>query len=149
MVDRMVGARIDPKDALQEIMIKLWVHRKKLETHPNPDGFAFLTARNYCLDQLRRKKVRPVDADDHLGLEATHTGHEDFELKELIQVIEKILEDAPEQQREVLLMRDIDGLEYHEIAAALQLNVQHVRVIISRSRKLVSGQLKKNYSYEK
>lgn len=53
---RLLGDEEDGRDAVQEIMIKLWNTRKQLNKHPNISGFVFLTARNYCLDRLRVKK---------------------------------------------------------------------------------------------
>jgi RNA polymerase sigma-70 factor (ECF subfamily) len=46
-------------------------------------------------------------------------------------------------------MRDLDGYEFFEIAAATQLKIEHVRVLLSRARKQVSIKLGKIYSYER
>ena len=64
-------------------------------------------------------------------------------------IILKILEEIPEQQKEVFLMRDIDGYEFSEIAAALQIKVEHARVLLSRARKQIGLTLEKTYSYER
>ena len=58
MVARMLGNDTDAKDAVQEIMIKLWDRRKQIGNHPSLTGFVFLTARNYCIDLLKKKKAR-------------------------------------------------------------------------------------------
>ena len=55
MVVRMLGNKESAEDAVQEIMIKLWDKRGNLKNHPNITGFVFLTARNYCLDILKKK----------------------------------------------------------------------------------------------
>ena len=47
-----------------------------------------------------------------------------------------------------MILRDLDGLEYDEIAEITKLNVEHIRVLLSRARKQVSAKLKKIYSYE-
>jgi len=46
-------------------------------------------------------------------------------------------------------MRDIDGYKNIEIAFALDLKVEHIRVLLSRARKQVSKELKMNYGYER
>lgn len=46
-------------------------------------------------------------------------------------------------------MRDIDGFEFDEIAAALQIKIPHVRVLLSRARKQISTTLEKTYRYER
>ena len=147
MVSRLLGNTSHAEDAIQEIMIKLWVKRNQLNKHPNPTGFVFLTARNYCLDTLRKRKL---NIKDTTSLELLHSNYnqEPLECKELDTIIKKIINDLPELQKEVLLMRAIDGCEYHEIAAAMDLKITHVRVLVSRARKEVSDRLEKIYSYE-
>ena len=148
MAVRMLGNRTDAEDAIQEIMIKLWEKRKKMENHPNIPGFVFLTARNYCFDLLKKNRIK-IDSDSsQLEIVKEPTSQNQMEWKELTSVIEGFLEHIPEQQREVMLMRDFDGLEFAEIAAALQLKIGHVRVLLSRARKQVGMHLKNTYSYE-
>lgn len=148
MVARMLGNDTDAKDAVQEIMIKLWDRRKQIGNHPNLTGFVFLTARNYCIDLLKKKKPELVSSDSQVAVLGSDTGQEPFELKELTLIVEKILEKLPEQQKEIMMMRDIDGFEFDEIAAAMQLKVEHIRVLLSRARKQVRLELKNTYNYE-
>jgi len=148
MVARMLGNNANAEDAIQEIMIKLWDRRKQLGQHPNITGFVFLTARNYCIDILKKKKPEIDDSALQFKMLEAESGHEQLEWKELNIIIGKILEKLPEQQREVLLMRDIDGYEFNEIAAATELKIEHIRVLLSRARKQVSIELEKIYYYE-
>ncbi|MEL7001770.1 MAG: RNA polymerase sigma factor [Bacteroidota bacterium] len=148
MVARMLENRENAEDAVQEIMIKLWDRRKKISKHPNIPGFVFLTARNYCLDLLKKKHPAIDSSDFQLKKLASETSESQVEWKELNKIIESLLEELPEQQREVMMMRDIDGFEFAEIAAATNLNVGHIRVLLSRARKQVGGKLKNIYSYE-
>lgn len=148
MVARMLGNNANAEDAIQEIMIKLWDRRKQLGQHPNLAGFVFLTARNYCIDLLKKKKPEIDDSVLQFKMPESESGHEQLEFKELNIIIGKILEKLPEQQREVLLMRDIDGYEFNEIAAATELKIEHIRVLLSRARKQVSIELEKIYCYE-
>jgi RNA polymerase sigma-70 factor (ECF subfamily) len=147
MVARIVGNDADAKDAIQEIMIKLWDKRKQIGNHPNLNALVFTTARNYCLDIVKKKRPKLVWHENQPVLEG-NTGLEQFELQELTSVVEQILEKLPQQQKEIMLMRDVDGYEFDEIAAALQLKVEHIRVLLSRARKQVRKELKNLYSYE-
>jgi RNA polymerase sigma factor (sigma-70 family) len=149
MVSRMLGNKANAEDAIQDIMIKLWVKRKKIEQHPNITGLVFSTARNHCIDILRKKKLEINDFSFHLEILKSDNGREQLEWKELNSIIKKIVNSLPEQQREVIMMRDIDGYEFIEIAAATQLKIEHVRVLLSRARKQVSIKLEKIYNYER
>jgi len=149
MVARMLGNAADAEDAIQEIMTKLWLKREKLENHPNIKAFVFLTARNYCLDLLRKSKPNLVDINSTTAQLSSNVKHQKLEWKELNKIILDILKKLPTQQQEVLLMRDIDGYKNIEIAFALDLKVEHIRVLLSRARKQVSKELKMNYGYER
>ena len=148
MVSRILGSHEKAEDAIQEIMIKVWQKRKSLKNHPNIDGFVFLTARNYCLDVLRKKKVELYNDTNHLKI-IKFKDKNDIEWSELNQIISEILKTIPKQQKEVFLMRDIDGYEFTEIASALNIKQSHARVLISRARKQIGDTLLKTYDYEK
>ena len=149
MIARMLSSNSNAEDAIQEIMIKLWNKRKQLDKHPNIKGYVILTARNYCLDILRKKTVLLEDSTATLKIIKSTNGHSDLEWKELNNIIQNILKKLPEQQKEVFIMRDIDGYDFDEIAAALQIKIEHVRVLLSRARKQISITLEKTYSYER
>jgi len=149
MVSRMLGSRANAEDAIQDIMMKLWEKRKLMEEHPNIQGLVFSTARNHCIDILRKKTLDINDSSFQLEILKSENGREELEWKELNIIIKKIVASLPEQQREVIIMRDLDGYEFIEIAATMQLKIEHVRVLLSRARKLVSVQLEKTYNYEK
>ena len=146
MIMRFLGNQSDAKDAIQDIMVKLWNKRAQLSKHPNVSGFVFLTARNHCLDVLKRKKLTVVELTDnnYKVTDADHCDHRYIELKEMI---EEILASFPLLQKEILILRDIDGLEYKEIAEIKDLTVEHVRVLVSRTRKRVQQELIKHHNY--
>ena len=149
MVARMLGNDGSAADAVQEIMIKLWDRRKKIENHVNIPGFVFLTARNYCLDQLKKKNPDLHSSDLLSKMLSAESSDSEIEWKELNVIVENLLKELPEQQGAIMIMRDVDGLDFAEIAAATNLKVEHVRVLLSRARKQVSTKLKTIYSYEK
>ena len=148
MVARMLGNKESAEDAVQEIMIKLWDNRRNLMNHPNIIGFVFLTARNYCLDILKKKYPGMESFERHFGMVEKGNNENEIEWKELNVIVGNILKELPEQQREIMILRDLDGLEYNEISEITKLNIEHIRVLLSRARKQVSIKLKKIYSYE-
>ena len=87
MVARLLGSNFKAEDAIQEIMIKLWQKRKKLENHPNIKGFVILTARNYCIDLLRKKALVLEDSTSELKILKSSIETENLEWKELNAII--------------------------------------------------------------
>jgi len=147
MVARMLGDKI-AEDAVQEIMIKLWNNRGNIHNHPNIPGFVFLTARNYCLDLLKKKRIHVSSYSELYGLQILGKNHDQTEWKELNTLVMGILKGLPKQQAEIMMLRDIDGFDHKEIAAMTNLKIEHVRVLLSRARKKVRVQLKNIYRYE-
>jgi RNA polymerase sigma factor (sigma-70 family) len=149
MVARMLGGNHNAEDAIQEIMLKLWEKRNQIAKHPNIKGLVFLTARNYCIDILRKKTLLVDDATSYLKVIKSSNDNSDIEWQELNRIIQEILKKLPEQQKEVFVMRDLDGYEFKEIAATLEITVEHVRVLVSRARKFIGVSLEKTYHYER
>ncbi len=149
MVLRLLQSDEEAADAMQEIMLKLWNKRKKLAKHPNKDGFVFLTARNHCLDELKRKKRLRITTSDQDIPDRTDTDNSKYEQKELGMMIEKVISVLPDNQRNVVILRDLDGLEFSEIVEITGLKTEHIRVLLSRARKNIATQLTEIYSYEK
>ena len=146
MATRMLGNDDDAQDAVQEIMIKLWKCKKQLKEHPNLNGFVFLTARNHCLDRLKKKNPeQPYSVHQEKILQEYQ---DQFEYAEVSSFICQIIKELPDNQKEVMVLYDIDGLEFEEIAAIIGLKIEHVRVLLSRARKMVREKLTKIYSYE-
>ena len=149
MVFRYLGDQQNAEDALQEVMMKLWNKRTYLKEHPNKAAFVFLTAKNYCLDQLRKKNLTLHSLEEGVLDQVGSINTPSIEEGELIKIIEGLLKSLPEQQAEVLKLRDLDGLAFEEIAWITELKIEHIRVLLSRARKKVAQQLKDIYSYER
>lgn len=98
---------------------------------------------NACYDQLRVKQRRPADSLDDLPVEQDHVVHlrdaaespGDFvERQELNRVIQAGLRSLPADQRVVLVLSDVQGMNYQEIAEVANLSLGTVKSRLSRAR---------------
>lgn len=98
---------------------------------------------NACYDQLRIRKRRPVDSLDDLLIDPDHTpslingreGPEAHALRvELSQTLQTFIQRLPEDQRITLVLSDIQGMSYGEIAEATRVSVGTVKSRLSRAR---------------
>ncbi|WP_163708234.1 RNA polymerase sigma factor [Mangrovibacterium lignilyticum] len=132
------------RDIIQDVFLKLWQKKDKLEQVDNMEAFAMRMTRNRCLDLFKAKK--PVLAeDDFLKRNATESRdlQTEIELSESALLIRKLIRQLPDIQRTVMHLRDIEQYEYEEIAQMTDLNINAIRVNLSRARKKVRDELLK------
>jgi len=147
MARRLLGNNEAARDAIQQSMLKLWENRKQLSTCTNVKAFTFKVVRNTCLDEIKRKKPVLFDmAEQGIHFDSQH--EQNLDSKEAWYLVKTIIEQLPELQREVIQMRDVDDLDFEEIAGVMELEITHVRVLLSRARKTVREKLVKIYAYE-
>jgi RNA polymerase sigma-70 factor (ECF subfamily) len=98
---------------------------------------------NACYDQLRIKQRRPTDSLDSLPVDQDHIRYlrdeaeapdEFVERQELNLVIQAGIRTLPIEQRTVLVLSDIQGLSYQEVAEATGLSLGTVKSRLSRGR---------------
>jgi len=98
---------------------------------------------NECYDQLRRKQRRPEDSLDDLAVEPDHSATltdehelpEDYALRqELGEAIQKGLMTLPPDQRMVIVLADIQGYSYEEIAEMMGVAIGTVKSRLNRGR---------------
>jgi RNA polymerase sigma-70 factor (ECF subfamily) len=116
------------KDIVQDAFEKMWIRHTEIEG-TKAKSYLFTAAYHTMIDGTRRdKKLTPYE-DSHLKHETVVNGYND--LKE---VIDMALEQLPEIQRSVVMLRDYEGYSYEEIGQITGLNESQVKVYIFRAR---------------
>lgn len=136
------------KDVLQDVFLKLWQKRDELEKVESLEAFAMRMIRNRCLDVIRARRTVSMEVvkRNQLPEEEQHDA-DHLEITDSAHLVKKIIAELPDLQRTVIQLRDIEQLEYEEIAEATQLNVNAIRVNLSRARKKVRDEILKIQSY--
>lgn len=132
------------RDVIQDVFLKLWQKRDKLEEVENMEAFTMRMTRNRCLDVIRAHRTVPIDAETDRKLkEKTVDVHSKVELSESAVQIKKLIAKLPELQQTVMQLKDIEQLSYDEIAETTGLKVNAIRVNLSRARKKVRDEFLK------
>ncbi len=132
------------RDVVQDVFLKLWQKREILNEVENIEAFAMQMTRNRCLDVIRSNKEVPIDEETGRRLNAkTVDVHSKVELSETAQQIGKLIGRLPDLQRNVMQLRDIEQMSYDEIAEITGLQVNAIRVNLSRARKKVRDEFLK------
>ncbi len=136
---RILGDKEGSEDAVQEVFVRLWKMRMRLDEYESVEALAVTMVRNYCIDQVR--KHRFIDPGREAAFAGLHdpepSAQEQIERMEAADIVLRIIGELPDQYREVIRMRDIDELSFEEISELTGQNINSVRVILSRARKSV------------
>jgi RNA polymerase sigma-70 factor (ECF subfamily) len=148
MAYRFMGNREEAEDVVQEVYLKLWGLRKELKNYNSIEALSIRIARNLCLDNLRKRKTsqEAMKLELNKGEAYSETPVDSLERKEEKEIVLSLIAALPEPQRSLVHLRHIEGKEYDEIAAMVNMNVNAIRVSISRARKQMREMLEKKYA---
>lgn len=138
----------EARDVVQDVFLKLWQKRGTLDGVDNIEAFAMRMTRNKCYDKQRANRTYSLE-EQQSGWQNDKRSdlNEELDRSEAALLIKKLITQLPDLQRKVIQMRDIDQLDYDEIAEQTQLNINAIRVNLSRARKKVRDELFKYQEY--
>ena len=122
---KMLADRDAAEDAVQEIFWRVWRRAGSFDHSRAFAPWLFGIAHNYCIDELRRRKVRPqpvYEDDEHPVLSDIPDDVDVGEAAVLADqraIVRAALDRLPEEQRQALLLAYFGGLTQQEIAARL------------------------------
>jgi RNA polymerase sigma-70 factor (ECF subfamily) len=140
----LLGNVTDAEDAVQDIYLKLWSVRDELEKADNITALSLQIARNHCIDRIRKQHGLYYNelTDDNLSTDPSP--YEQTEQRDMVGFVRKMIERLPEQQRMVMLLRDVEGMEMDEIATVTGLTENAIKVYLSRARQRIREALLQN-----
>lgn len=154
---RMMGNPSDAEDAAQEAFIKAWNSLRAFRGDSRFSVWLYRLTNNVCIDMLRRQKRRatvPLSQEDDEGEEIEISipderflPEEEAERRELRREVREALAALPEEWRSILVMRELGGLSYEELAEQLQLQTGTVKSRLSRARKKLCAELLKKGNF--
>jgi RNA polymerase sigma factor (sigma-70 family) len=145
---RILGDREEAEDAVQDALVKLWTKREELKNFTSIEAFAVTVAKNISLDRIRSKSFREERLTDRQAMSLKHDPGDIVEKNDFTGFVRKIIDGLPDQQKAIMHMRDIEGMEYEQIAEITELNINAIRVNLSRARKHVRDVIIKIQGYE-
>jgi len=138
----------EAKDIVQEVFIRLWKIRDKLDEYRSVEALAMTTTKNICLDKIRTRRYPVESLDNQQSILGRIPDETKTDNSDLIYSIRQAIRLLPELQQIVIHLRDIEEYEFGEIAEMLDMNENAVRVNLSRARKKVREILTNTKVYE-
>jgi RNA polymerase sigma-70 factor (ECF subfamily) len=137
--------KAEAEDAVQEVYLKLWKIRHSLEQYNSLEAFTLKVTRNWCLDRIKSKK--PVYIETYNSWYDKKDDEADplrmLENNDHLDLLFGILDKLPDQQKQIIQLRDIENREFEEIADIMDMKINAVRVSLSRARNKIREEMTK------
>jgi RNA polymerase sigma-70 factor, ECF subfamily len=134
----------DVEDVAQQVFLKAYLGIKRFDQRAAFSTWLYKIAVNECWDYLRKKKVRPLVYEADLSEEqvsrldgivsADRPPEGPNDRAEARELLERMLDTLPDQDRQLLLLKEVEGFSVQELAEILKLNVNTVKVRLFRAR---------------
>ena len=116
------------KDIIQDCYEKMWVHRENIDAN-KVKAYLFTAAHHTMIDYIRKSK-RETSLDwGKIAEPVVHHGYSDLQ-----EVLHQAVQQLPELQRAVVMLRDYEGYSYREISEIAGISEVQVKVYIYRAR---------------
>ncbi|MDX1684596.1 MAG: RNA polymerase sigma factor [Saprospiraceae bacterium] len=136
------------KDIVQEVIIKLWKDKDKLEEIQNMKAWSLRITRNLCIDRKRKNRVVPAELDSAFYVESDNpTPERETILEDQMNLVSKALEGLNDKQRMAMILREVEGHTYQEIADLMSENINQVKILIHRGRQNLKSFIQKENEY--
>ena len=126
-----VGHKQTAEDLTSTVFTKAFLKFKTFDSNAQFSNWIISIARNTVIDHYRTSKVS-LDLDEAFNMSDSTNISKDYELKEKLVEARKYLDKLPIEQRDLVIMRLWDGLNYEEIAVILGKKESALRVNFSR-----------------
>ena len=123
----------EAEDAVQELYLKLWESRKSLDGIRQPKAYCIRMLKNLCIDRIR-SAVHLAFTENLPESPAPRSQDDDFDARLRLDQVLEAVKALPERQKQVLLMRTVEGLSYEEMSARTGMNNATLRVTLSQAR---------------
>ncbi|MCO5166241.1 MAG: RNA polymerase sigma factor [Planctomycetes bacterium] len=140
VAERILGSWDLAWDAVQEALVRLW---QEPETPPDAEGWLYQAVVHRAL-HARRTRQRRARYEEVAGARRAGVAEDPrlrLEVEDQARRVEVAIDQLPGEFREALRLRELEGLDYHAIARALDVPVGTVRSRIHRGRERLQAEL--------
>lgn len=133
---RYTGNADDGEDVTQDVMLKLWCLRDKLDEYRSVEALAVVMAKNIALNRIR-SALKLVGEDVREEISDNDNPEAVYINKEEEERVMELISQLPDAQQATLRMKHVDGMEVSEIASTIGSTENAVRVNLARARKKI------------
>ncbi|BBE18425.1 RNA polymerase ECF-type sigma factor [Aquipluma nitroreducens] len=135
------------EDVVQELFIRLWIQRGKLEIKESTSGYLYRASKNAALNYLRAEKSRQKSIQN-MPVQEWQIDEDQIEQIEFSVALNKCIEQLPDRSRDVFMKSRFDGLRQQEISDQLGISVKTIKNQIWKSLQFLKACLELHEAFE-
>ena len=133
----VLGNHADAEDVTQTTFVNALRALERGETPEDPSRWLTVIAHNLVRQRWRQAAARPTLVELETDVPDAEEDEEAVELEELVRALQRI----PETQREAIVMRELKGRSYREIATVMALSTSALETLLFRARRSLAEEL--------
>ena len=137
---RMLSDEEEVEDVIQEVYLKLWYMRDKLQSYDSIIALSSRITKNLCINNLKIRDRSQESLEGLIVMDEEPEPDVQLEQKDNVEHVMRLIDGLPKLQQAILRMKHVDGFEIEEIAGLTGSNAEAIRVNLSRARKKVRDQ---------
>lgn len=141
----ILRSKEEAEDIVQDVMLKVW--REEKRNVENLTAYCYAMARNLALNRLSLKDNQSEGLERAFDREGQEEPLENVIRTEKMKLLHRMIAGLPGLQRDIVQLRDIEGLSYQDIAETLQVTEEQVKVNLFRARKKIKAWYLKMENY--
>lgn len=135
------------EDVVQELFIRIWIQRGKIEINENISGYLYSASKNAALNYLRAEKSRQKSIQN-MPVQEWQSDEDLIEQIEFSAALNKCIGQLPERSRDVFMKSRFDGLKQQEISDQLGISVKTIKNQIWKSLQFLKACLELHDAFE-
>ena len=142
---RLLGHVHDAEEAVQDAFLRLLRASDQFEGRSSLRTYVFAAVRNSCIDRRRKRvtksgRLREVNPETTAFFRRLPQGSRfagvstQIRRRESQEIVRAAIDSLPERQRACMILRDLEGMAYREVADVLGITANHVGVLLYKAR---------------
>ncbi len=144
---RYIKVEADAEGIVQEVFIKIWESRNKLDAYTSFESFLFTIAYNTTISLLRKRANEHKYLEHLISIQQIHKAPDlidEIQLNELNEQIQTLLEELTPRQKEIFHLSREEGLTHDEIAKKLDISLNTVKKHMANSLSFLKSRIDKS-----
>ncbi|MBQ8888664.1 MAG: sigma-70 family RNA polymerase sigma factor [Bacteroidaceae bacterium] len=130
----------EAEDVVQDVLLKLWFLRDRLDEYRSIDALAVVITKHLCLNRRRGIQIEQRTLDEGMYIIGEDSPERKLIKEERMEELLELIATLPNLQQAILRMKHIEGFEVEEIARLTGSTPIAIRTNLSRARKKVREQ---------